>query len=109
MMKVDIQFTVTDSAAEEIKKVIEEGNMVRVAVLSSGCSGTSYGLAAVEAGDVDAKNDVVEELNGVVFVADKASAMLLDQVVLDHNSEGFVFENPKVKSCCRKKGGCSRE
>lgn len=108
-MKIEIEFKVTDVAAVEIKKLIEEEQMVRIAVVSSGCSGTSYGMAAADPSDIDSKNDIIEELNGIRFVVDKNSAMHLDQVVLDHVAEGFVFENPNVKSCCRKKGGCSKE
>lgn len=111
-MNIKIDFSVTQAAADELKKALSDsGSMVRVSAISSGCSGNSYGMGICESDDVDSSVDIREDLSGVTFVVDKSSAMHLDGVVLDWYSgdagEGFKFSSSKPKSCCRS-GGCSR-
>ena len=110
-MNIQIDFSVTSAAADELGKALPDSDsMVRVSVVSSGCSGSSYGLGICGSDGVDT-TDIVEEISGIRFVADRASAINLDGVVLDWYSgdagEGFKFSNSKPKSCCRS-GGCSR-
>lgn len=109
-MKVEINFSITESAASELKKALEgQGSAIRVSVVSSGCSGASYGLGVSETEDFDPSSDVVEEVAGITVMADKKSAFQLDGVVLDwyegEDGSGFKFKGPPQKSCCRS-GGC---
>lgn len=110
-MNIDIKFSVTDSALSEFRKaLVSEDSLVRISVVVGGCSGDGYGLGIEEASEVDPSADIVEEIGGLKFVADKASALRLDGIVVDWVSEdgheGFKFTNSKPSSCCRK-GGCS--
>lgn len=111
-MKLDIDFSVTDSAASKLKEAAGADSLVRISVLPSGCSGLSYGLGLEEASGLD-PSDISEEIKGVRFVSDKKSLIQLEGVTLDWHSsdgvEGFKFLNPKAKpsgGCCRN-GGCS--
>lgn len=109
-MNINIDFSVSEAALSELKKIIGEAqSMVRISAQSSGCSGTVYGLGLIEKEDVES-SDVMEEVGGLSFVSDRASAMLLDGVKLDWHSsdasQGFNFSGSKSGGCCRK-GGCS--
>lgn len=111
-MKVEINFSVTDEALSELKKALGDSDpVVRISAISSGCSGTSYGLGIIGTDEIDSATDVVEEISGVKFVADKGSAVQLNDVVLGWHSgpagEGFKFDSSKPQSCCRKGGCCS--
>lgn len=110
-MNIKIDFSVSDSAASELAKVLEDGSVIRISAKSSGCSGSVYGLGIGTMEDVGAL-DILEELGGIKFVVDRSSAMLLDGVVLDWHSsqdgQGFKFTNKNPQGgCCRKSGGCS--
>lgn len=109
-MNINVDFSVSEAALSELKKIVGEAqSMIRISAQSSGCSGTVYGLGLMEKEDVGS-SDVTEEVGGLSFVSDKASAMLLDGVTLDwhssDSSQGFKFSGSKSSGCCRK-GGCS--
>jgi iron-sulfur cluster assembly protein len=97
----------TETAAREIKKVIDEQNLpegvaLRVGVAGGGCSGFEYRLGFDET--VDDQTDTVREVHGIRLVVDKKSGLYLDGTEIDfHNGidrRGFVFNNPNaVKSC----------
>lgn len=111
-MKIEVQFSITESATEEIKKFMDESNsFVRISLTSSTCSGSIYSLEMLDESELDPSLTVFEEMEGINFVMDKDSAFSLDGVTLDWRSEGeesgFIFLDTKQKSCCRKKGGCS--
>lgn len=111
-MDIQIKFSVTDSALSAFRDaLVSEDSLVRISVAAGGCSGDSYGLGIAEASEVNPSEDIVEEIGGLRFVADKASAVRLDKVVIDFVSEdghdGFKFTSSKPSSCCRKQGGCS--
>lgn len=111
-MQVEINFSVTEEAIAELKKALSDSEpVVRVSAVSSGCSGTSYGLGIIGEDEIDTSADVVEDISGVKFVADKGSAVQLDGVVLGWHSgpagEGFKFSSSKPQSCCKKGGCCS--
>ena len=110
-MNIEIKFSVTDSALGEFKKaLVSEDSLIRISVVPGGCSGDGYGLGLAEHSEISPSDDIVEELGGIRFVADKASAVRLDNVTIDWVSEdgheGFKFANSKPSSCCRR-GGCS--
>ncbi|TWT42748.1 HesB/IscA family protein [Botrimarina hoheduenensis] len=97
----------TEKAAAEVKRIVddqklEEGTVLRVGVTGGGCSGFSYALGFDTSYDetVDSKFD----FHGVSVVVDKKSALYLDGTTVDFydgiEKRGFTFENPNaVKSC----------
>ena len=98
---------ITEAAAAEVKKFIEEDepsdtHYLRVAVMGGGCSGCQYSLTVDSA--YDEENENLYEQHEVQVIVDKKSALYLDGTTLDYYSDisqrGFVFDNPNaVKSC----------
>ncbi len=99
--------TLTEKAAKEVQRIIEEqkleeGVVLRVGVTGGGCSGFSYALGFDKTFDEAA--DSRYEAHGVAVVVDKKSALDLDGTTVDFydgiDKRGFTFENPNaVKSC----------
>ncbi len=99
--------TLTERAALEVKKVIEDqklqaGTVLRVGVAGGGCSGFQYSLGFDQS--FDEKLDKKYEYHGVTVVVDKKSELYLDGTKVDFyeglEKRGFTFENPNaVKSC----------
>ena len=97
----------TDAAATEIKRIIEEQSQedlkyVRIGVVGGGCSGFQYDFNFTD--KFDSKADVMQEQHGVGVVVDKKSDLFLDGTTVDFYSgldkRGFQFDNPNaVKSC----------
>jgi iron-sulfur cluster assembly protein/iron-sulfur cluster insertion protein len=101
--------TITDTAAEKVKSLIEaEGNSelaLRVAVRPGGCSGLSYEMFF----DTDiASDDIIDEQRGVKVVTDPQSAALLRGASLDYKDglqgAGFAVNNPNASRTC----GCGQ-
>jgi iron-sulfur cluster assembly protein len=98
---------ITEKAAAEVKRIIEdqklaEHTVLRVGVTGGGCSGFSYALGFDE--KYDEKADAKYEYHGVPVVVDKKSALYLDGTTVDFfdgiEKRGFTFDNPNaVKSC----------
>ena len=97
----------TETAAQEIKKVIAEQKMsekvaLRVGVEGGGCSGFSYKLGFDE--HVDEQTDTILEMHGVRVAVDKKSLLYLDGTEIDYHSgidkRGFVFNNPNATKTC---------
>jgi iron-sulfur cluster assembly protein len=99
--------TLTEKAAGEVKRIIEEqkledGTLLRVGVAGGGCSGFQYSLGFDRA--YDEKADQRFDYHGVTMVVDKKSALYLDGTTVDFydglEKRGFTFDNPNaVKSC----------
>jgi iron-sulfur cluster assembly protein len=99
--------TLTERAANEVRRIIdeqklEEGTLLRVGVTGGGCSGFSYSLGFDKA--FDDKADSKYSLHGLDVVVDKKSALFLDGTTLDFydglEKRGFTFDNPNaVKTC----------
>ena len=97
----------TEKAAKEVQRVIEEQKLptetvLRVGVAGGGCSGFQYSLGFDNASDA-AKDDVSEQ-HGIKVAVDKRSMLYLDGTTLDFidglERRGFDFKNPNaVKSC----------
>jgi iron-sulfur cluster assembly protein len=104
--------TVTEKAANEVKRIIGEQQQqngaapekiyLRMRVVGGGCSGFQHKL------DLDpvynAKLDEQFEFHGVPVVVDKRSLMYLGDVMVDFhddlNRRGFSINNPSAKSTC---------
>jgi iron-sulfur cluster assembly protein len=96
----------TESAATEIKRVMEAQNVqdhvLRIGVSGGGCSGFQYALGFSK--DFDEKVDTKYDYYGVPVVVDKKSDLYLDGTTVDFYTgierRGFTFDNPNaVKSC----------
>ena len=94
-----IEFTA--SAKEYLKEGVEEGEMVRVAVVGGGCSGFTYTIAFTQ--EVD-EEDIQLDIPGVKVYIDPHSADILKTTTVDYQSglqqHGFVFRNPDANSTC---------
>lgn len=105
----DMQITLTEPAAEAIRRFLEAEQLqasptavTRLSVMPGGCSGFRYEMFVEDAaqdGDV-----VIEPVAGVRLAVDPFSASYLDGLVLDYKSTltaaGFVFQNPNASGGC---------
>ena len=99
--------TLTERAAQEVKRIIEEqkleeGTILRVGVTGGGCSGFQYALGFDS--QMDETADAKFDFHGVDVVVDRKSALYLDGTTVDFfdglEKRGFTFDNPNaVKSC----------
>jgi iron-sulfur cluster assembly protein len=96
------EITLTEKAAEQIKKVKVENNIpeshgLRLSVKGGGSAGVSYVLGFDEA---PREHDSVVECFGIKVFVDPKSAFFISGTVLDFsdglNGKGFVFQNPRV-------------
>ena len=101
-----IQLTLTETAAQEVRKFIEAENAgpqsgLRVRVVPGGCSGFQYAMNIEEA---PAATDEVVEAGGLRVFVDMFSAQYLSGVQIDYvNSvmgSGFTFTNPNATGGC---------
>ena len=97
----------TETAAQKIKRVIEEQKMpagvtLRIAVAGGGCSGFEYKLGFDE--NVDEQTDTILEMHGVRVAVDKKSLLYLEGTEIDYHNgidkRGFVFNNPNATKTC---------
>lgn len=102
--------TLTETAAEEIKRIIEsqkleDNTVLRMDIAGGGCHGLQYMLGF----DVEynATSDSRYEQHGVAIVARKKVAPHLDGTMIDFQDNpygrGFAIENPNYP----RGGGCS--
>jgi iron-sulfur cluster assembly accessory protein len=100
--------TVTESAAQKIRELIdqeteEQVSVLRIAIQGGGCSGFQYGLM-IDEGEGDATTDSVYESNGVKLLVDPISARYLRGAEVDFvdniTGGGFTIKNPNAKSTC---------
>ena len=97
--------SLTDSAIQQIKRLLnEEGfdnsQVLRVGVKGGGCSGMTYVLG------FDHKTNADDEfqLDGITCVMNKAHGIYLMGMEIDWqdglNSRGFTFSNPNASKTC---------
>lgn len=94
----------TDSAVEEIKKLMkDEANQskyLRIGVKGGGCSGMSYLLGFENKTD----KDEVFEINGVSCIINPAHLLYLNNMEINWegglNARGFSFNNPNANTTC---------
>ena len=98
--------TLTEKAANEVKKIITEqnlpdGTVLRVGVQGGGCSGFSYSLGFDTS---SSERDRIVETYGVRLAVDKKYDPYLEGTVVDYydglEKRGFVFNNPNVVKTC---------
>ena len=104
--QLDAEIKITEKAAKEVKKIMEENKVpenygLRVGVKGGGCSGLTYSLGF----DSGAKEgDTTIESNGIKLFVDGKSLFYLSGTLLDFtdglNGKGFVFNNPNATKTC---------
>jgi iron-sulfur cluster assembly accessory protein len=105
--KIAMAVILTERAAQEVKRVLEEqkyepATLLRVGITGGGCSGFQYSLGFDKT--YDAKVDSKYDYHGVSVVVDKKSALFLDGTTVDFydglEKRGFTFENPNAQKTC---------
>jgi iron-sulfur cluster assembly protein len=103
--KVNAPISLTDTAAEEIRKImrekeIPEGYALRVGIKGGGCSGMSYILGFDKKRDFDQEYDVAD----IPVLVDRRHGLYLMGITIDYqqglNARGFVFNNPNATATC---------
>jgi iron-sulfur cluster assembly protein len=97
--------TLTQVAADQLKKIRNEGHtpetLLRVSVVGGGCSGLSYKLDFVPTANPE---DKTFEQEGVKIVVDPKSFLFVKGLTLDYsgglNGTGFAFQNPNAAKSC---------
>lgn len=102
-------FQITDSAASEIRRLLNEEDMndavLRVRIIPGGCSGFEYEMGFDDETD---DNDSIFEAQGVKVAIDELSLTYLNGATLDFqsglNAKGFSISNPNAVGSC----GCGQ-
>ncbi|QQS38034.1 MAG: iron-sulfur cluster insertion protein ErpA [Ignavibacteriales bacterium] len=105
-VQTESEIKVTDKAAKEIKRIMEENKIpsdygLRVGVKGGGCSGLTYTLGF----DGDTREgDMIVESKEVKLLVDGKSLFYLTGTELDFsdglNGKGFIFNNPNAQKTC---------
>ena len=102
----DMSIHLTDAAIAEIRRRLAhesdgEKRMLRLRVGAGGCSGLSYEMEFVPAGDAKDKEFVFD---GLSVLVDARSLVYIAGMTLDYSSQmvngGFQFSNPRAKRSC---------
>ena len=100
-----VELTVTENAAEEIKKFLAgeddlpETSGLRVRVVPGGCSGFQYSLNIEEESK---SGDFVVEKHGIKLFVDMFSAQYLNGITIDHTSNIHFYEFTSIYDVCRR-------
>ena len=101
------ELNVTESAANEVKRIIAENSFtekvyLRVRVQGGGCSGFQNKLDLDQ--NFNEKSDLLFDAHGIQVVVDKRSSVYLEKATIDFhndlNKRGFSVTNPQAKSTC---------
>lgn len=99
--------TLTEKAAAEVKRVIEEQSVetdtyLRIGIAGGGCSGFMYTLNFDTS--YDAAKDRKFDCHGVQVVVDKRMSLHMDGTTVDWyeavGRRGFTFDNPNALRTC---------
>ncbi len=103
-----MSISITERAADRIKQIREEQQiaedaLLRVGVVSGGCSGLTYDLEFDTKENPDEEEQQFED-NGIKLIVDMRSFLYLSGTELDYtdglNGEGFHFHNPNANRTC---------
>jgi iron-sulfur cluster assembly protein len=96
--------TLTDAAAERLRRLYERGEhgkLLRISVKTKGCSGMSYDMSWT---DEAAPTDEVVQDKGLTVLIDRKASLFLIGTVMDYETKalasGFTFVNPNEKGRC---------
>ncbi|NNE70131.1 MAG: iron-sulfur cluster assembly accessory protein [Rhodothermales bacterium] len=96
---------ISDTAAAEIRKIMDQKNLpegfgLRVGVKGGGCSGMSYMLGFDRKRDQDLQFNV----DGITVYMDKRHGLYLMGTVVGYqdglDARGFTFDNPNATQTC---------
>ena len=102
---IAIPVILTQSAIEEVKRLMSEAsfdsqNLLRVGVKGGGCSGMTYVLGF----DIPTDKDEYFEIAGIPCIMEKSHGIYLMGMEVDWqgglNSRGFTFKNPNASTTC---------
>ena len=99
----------TKTAIEKIKQILKqekkEGGILRISVLSGGCSGLVYNLEII---NKPIKSDLNFKKSDINIAVAKDGIEMLDGIEIDFvdnlNESGFKFNNPNAEKSC----GCGK-
>ena len=106
IQKPIIAIELTPAAISEIRRRMSlepdrDRNILRLRVEAGGCSGLSYDMTFVAAGE---PNDRQFEFDGLKVVVDPRSLLYIAGMTLDYSTKmvngGFQFSNPRAKRSC---------
>lgn len=96
--------TLTDAAAERLRRLYEKGDqgkLLRIGVNTKGCSGLSYEISWT---DAPAPTDEVVKDKDLTVLVDRKASLFLIGTVMDYEvkalASGFSFVNPNEKGRC---------
>lgn len=97
--------TLTESAAYEVKDMLEANDMsdgfLRFKIQGGGCTGLTYGMAAESEAT---ERDEVFEYYGVKMLVNQLDLPVVDGTVIDFKQSlvggGFTIENPNASLSC---------
>jgi iron-sulfur cluster assembly protein len=102
----DAEIKVSEKAAKEIRRIMEENKVpaeygLRIGVKGGGCSGLTYSLGF----DAESREgDTTIDQAGIRLYVDGKSLFYLMGTMLDFsdglNGKGFVFNNPNATKTC---------
>ena len=96
--------TFTDKAIDQILKIMEKDERIRIAVVVGGCSGMSYVMDAVKDNDIEEDDIQIDLKEAVTIVIDYYSADILKNTIVDYvktlQQSGFSFSNPDANTTC---------
>jgi iron-sulfur cluster assembly protein len=97
--------SLTQSAVDEVKRLMSESNfddknLLRIGVKGGGCSGMTYVLGF----DLPTEKDDHFEIDGIPCIMEKSHGIYLMGMEVDWqgglNSRGFTFKNPNASTTC---------
>ena len=100
-----IPVTLTQSAKDEIKRLMQEegfdtNQFLRIGVKGGGCSGMTYVLGF----DTKTEKDESFVLDGIDIIMERSHGIYLAGMEVDWqgglNSRGFTFNNPNASKTC---------
>ena len=103
-----MSISITERAAERIKQIraeqhIADDALLRVGVVSGGCSGLTYDLEFDTKAQPNEEEQQFED-KGINLIVDMRSFLYLSGTELDYtdglNGEGFHFHNPNANRTC---------
>jgi len=104
-----MSITVSERAAKRINEIREQNDIpddavLRIGVVSGGCSGLTYELDFDQRPLDEDKDEQMFEDNGVRMIVDMRSFLYLSGTELDFteglNGQGFHFHNPNATRTC---------
>lgn len=105
-----MSITLTERAAAEVKKVMEEQGftteeyILEAGVTGGGCSGFSYKLAFKEKKEFNPEKENLLTFHGVDVAVGQRALLYMDGTVIDFHDgldkRGFTFSNPLATGKC---------